>query len=32
MDEVFGRKSFVSSFAWQKAFAKKSKAQIFGQP
>jgi adenine-specific DNA-methyltransferase len=30
MDEVFGRKNFVSSFAWQKSFAKKSKAQISG--
>ena len=30
MDEVFGRKNFISSFAWQKAFAKKSKAQISG--
>lgn len=30
MDEVFGRKNFVSSIAWQKAFAKKSKAQISG--
>ena len=30
MDEVFGRRNFISSFAWQKAFAKKSKAQISG--
>lgn len=30
MDEVFGRKNFVASIAWQKAFAKKSKAQISG--
>lgn len=30
MDEVFGRKNFISSFAWQKSFAKKSKAQISG--
>lgn len=30
VDEVFGRKNFVASIAWQKAFAKKSKAQISG--
>lgn len=30
MDELFGRKNFVASIAWQKAFAKKSKAQISG--
>lgn len=30
MDEVFLRRNFVASVAWQKAFAKKSKAQISG--
>lgn len=30
MDELFGRANFVASIAWQKAFAKKSKAQISG--
>jgi adenine-specific DNA-methyltransferase len=30
MDEVFGRKNFVATLAWQKAFAKKNKAQISG--
>ena len=29
-DEVFGRKNFVSSIAWQKVFAKKNKALISG--
>ena len=29
-DEVFGRKNFVASIAWQKVFAKKNKAQISG--
>jgi len=30
MDEVFGRRNFVASIAWQKVFAKKNKAQISG--
>jgi adenine-specific DNA-methyltransferase len=30
MDEVFGRKNFVNTLAWQKAFAKKNKALISG--
>lgn len=29
-DEIFGRKNFVISIAWQKAFAKKNKALISG--
>lgn len=29
-DEVFGRKNFITSIAWQKAFAKKNKALISG--
>jgi adenine-specific DNA-methyltransferase len=29
-DEIFGRANFVASIAWQKAFAKKSKALISG--
>jgi adenine-specific DNA-methyltransferase len=29
-DEVFGRRHFVASIAWQKVFAKKNKAQISG--
>lgn len=29
-DEIFGRKNFVASIAWQKVFAKKNKAQISG--
>lgn len=29
-DEVFGRNNFVSSIAWQKSFAKKSKALVSG--
>ena len=29
-DEVFGRRNFVSSIAWQKVFAKKNKALISG--
>lgn len=29
-DEVFGRKNFVASIAWQKVFAKKNKALISG--
>jgi adenine-specific DNA-methyltransferase len=29
-DEVFGRRNFVASIAWQKVFAKKNKAQISG--
>lgn len=29
-DEIFGRKNFVTEIAWQKAFAKKNKAQISG--
>lgn len=29
-DEIFGRRNFVSSIAWQKAFAKKNKALISG--
>lgn len=30
VDEVFGRQNFVASIAWQKSFAKKSKALISG--
>lgn len=30
MDEIFGRKNFVSSIVWQKSFAKKNKALISG--
>jgi adenine-specific DNA-methyltransferase len=30
MDEIFGRKNFVASVAWQKVFAKKNKALISG--
>lgn len=29
-DEIFGRRNFVASIAWQKAFAKKNKALISG--
>lgn len=29
-DEVFGRKNFIISIAWQKVFAKKNKALISG--
>jgi len=29
-DEIFGRKNFIASIAWQKAFAKKNKAVISG--
>lgn len=29
-DEVFGRVNFISNIVWQKAFAKKNKAQISG--
>ena len=29
-DEIFGRKNFIASIAWQKVFAKKNKAQISG--
>ncbi|MEP0191934.1 MAG: site-specific DNA-methyltransferase [Erythrobacter sp.] len=30
LDEIFGRKNFVASIAWQKVFAKKNKAMISG--
>lgn len=30
VDEVFGRKNFVASIAWQKVFAKKNKALVSG--
>lgn len=30
LDEIFGRKNFVTTIAWQKSFAKKNKALISG--